>query len=97
MWRQPEGLGSGVPQAGEQRATAKGTQEEVWAHRRSKLALWGGQEEEGQTAIGISVPANACRLTEAGHLWHRLQVVRHHLCRLQVAGHLLCGLRALGD
>ena len=45
MWRQPEGLGIGVPwgwrakhyQLGSgMNTTAKGTQEEVWAHRRIK-------------------------------------------------------------
>ena len=41
VWRQPEGLGSGVPQAGEQSTIAKGTQEEVWPHRRGKAPLLG--------------------------------------------------------
>ena len=36
VWRQPEGLGSLVPQAGERNATAEGTLKEVWACRRSK-------------------------------------------------------------
>ena len=31
VWRQSEGLGSGVPRDGERNATAEGTQEEVWA------------------------------------------------------------------
>ena len=39
--RQPEGLGSSVPRAVEQSARAKGTWEEVWAHRRSKAPLLG--------------------------------------------------------
>ena len=34
--RQLESIGSSVSWTGEQNATAKGTQEEVWAHRRSK-------------------------------------------------------------
>ena len=43
----------------------------------------------------------------AGHIWHRLQVVRCHLlglqmtrhllCGLQVAEYLLCGLRVVGS
>ena len=41
MGRQPEGLGHGVPWAGEQNATSKGTQEEVWACRRRKVPLLG--------------------------------------------------------
>ena len=32
-------LGSGTPQAGKWNATAEGTQEDVWAHRRSKVPL----------------------------------------------------------
>ena len=41
LWRQPEGLGSDVTQAEEWSATAKGTQEEFWAHRRSTAPLLG--------------------------------------------------------
>ena len=55
MWRQPEGLRRGAPLAGEQRTKAKRTQEEVWAHRRSKALLLGGQEEEGWAATGTSL------------------------------------------
>ena len=36
LWRQPEGLGSDVPQAGELSATVPRTLEEVWACRRNK-------------------------------------------------------------
>ena len=38
-WSQPEGLG-----AEERNVTAKGTQEEVWACRRSKVTLLVGSE-----------------------------------------------------
>ena len=46
VWRQPEEvvcqrLRSGMPWAGECNATAEGTWEEVWAHRRSKAPLLG--------------------------------------------------------
>ena len=41
VWRQPERLWSGMPQAGEWNATAEGTQEEVWACRRNKVPLLG--------------------------------------------------------
>ena len=34
-------LGSSVPRAGESSTTARGTQEEVWDHRRSKAPLLG--------------------------------------------------------
>ena len=40
--RHPEGLGSSVPQSREPNTTAEGTQEEVWACRKSKMPLWGG-------------------------------------------------------
>ena len=42
VWKQPEGLGSSVPWAGEWKTTAEGTQEEVLAHQRSKAPLLGG-------------------------------------------------------
>ena len=41
VWRQPEGLGSSGPRAGEQSTTAERTWEEVWACRRSKPPLLG--------------------------------------------------------
>ena len=52
-------LGSGVPRPGEQSATAEGNWEEVWACREARCHCWGGQEEEGQTTIGISFFAHA--------------------------------------
>ena len=65
---------------------------------KARRHCWEGQEGEGQIATGIWFPAQMQAGSQrVGYLWHRLQVVRHHLCRLQVAGHLLCGLRALGD
>ena len=45
VWRQPEGLDSSVPWAWKQNVTTKGTREEVWAHRRSKLPLLGRVRE----------------------------------------------------
>ena len=39
--RQPESIESSVPWTGEQNATFKGTQEYVWAHRRSKAPQLG--------------------------------------------------------
>ena len=44
VWSQPKELGSSAPKAGEQSATAKGNQEEVWAHRRSRVPLLGRAE-----------------------------------------------------
>ena len=41
MWKQPEGLGISVPWSSEWNATAEGTRDEVWAHRRSKSPLLG--------------------------------------------------------
>ena len=40
-WRQPEGLRSSVPWAGEQNAIAEGNWEEIWAHRKGKVPLLG--------------------------------------------------------
>ena len=53
VWKQPEGLESSTPRAGEQSTPAEGTRE-VWSHRKSKEPLLGRQVEEGQTTIGIS-------------------------------------------
>ena len=39
VWRQPEGLGSVVPQAGEQNTIAKGIQEVVWAREKQGALL----------------------------------------------------------
>ena len=57
VWRQPEGLGSSVPPAGEQNATAKGTREEVWAHRRSKVPFLGMTRGGGVDHHG-NIPAH---------------------------------------
>ena len=47
-WSQPEGLGSVVLGAEERNVTAKGTQEEVWASKRSKVTLLvGGERRRG--------------------------------------------------
>ena len=43
-------------------ATGEGTQEEVWACRRSKVPLLGRVRGGGQTAIGISL--HTCGLSE---------------------------------
>ena len=40
VWRQPEGLRSGVLWVVEWNATTEGTREEVWACRRSKVPLF---------------------------------------------------------
>ena len=42
MWGQPEGQRSSALQAGEWNATAEGTQEKVWAYKRSQSPLLGG-------------------------------------------------------
>ena len=92
-----------MPWAGEQNTTAKGTREDIWACRRSKVPCWEGGEEKGWTTIGISLRMVSQKV---GHLWHRLWVAkshllrlwetRHFLCRLWIPGHLLHGLRAVG-
>ena len=47
VWRQPEGLGSSAPWAGEWNATEEGTQAEVWIHRKSKVPLLGRVRRRG--------------------------------------------------
>ena len=61
LWRQPDGLGSSVPQTGEQNTTAKGSQEEVWDHRRSKLWLL-GRVRGGRVTCHRNLPAQAWAL-----------------------------------
>lgn len=55
VWRQPEGLGSGVPRAGEWSTTAEGTQEEVYTCSRSKTPLLWRARKGGLDHIGISL------------------------------------------
>ena len=91
VWGQPEGLRSGIPWTGEQNTTDEGTQEEVWAHRRSKVPLL-GRARGGGVDHHRNLPAHTWALKRvgasgAGYQWH-------FLCGLQVARHLLCGLKA---
>ena len=65
-----------MPWAGEQNAIAEGTQEEVWAHR-SKAPLLGkvrGMGVDCHKKLPVHMDSQ-----RAGHLWHRLWVVRHLL------------------
>ena len=76
----------------EQNTTAKGTWEEIWAHRRSKGPLLrrtrGGGGDRHRNLFSY-----ACIGSErVGHLWCR-QVVRGHLLGLQKTWCLLCGLQ----
>ena len=48
VWRQPEGLRSSVPWAGEHSTIAKGAQEEASAHRRAKVPFGGGARGGGE-------------------------------------------------
>ena len=82
------GLGSGMPQPREPRRRSGPA-------REARHHCWGGQEEEGQTAIGISFPVHTGS-QRLGYLWHRLWVVRDHLLRLQETVCLLCGLWVAG-
>ena len=104
-WRQPEGLGRCAPWAGKQNATAKGTLEEIWSHRRSKVPLLWRARGGGADHHRNLFPCTHTGSQRAGHLWHRLRVVRGSLqglresgcfwCGLQVSWYLLCGLRAV--
>ena len=92
VWRQPEGLGSGATWAGEQKTTAEGTWEEVWAHRRSKVPLLGkvrGGGVDHHRNLPMHVHMGSQR---AGCLWCRLWVVRSLLLRLRETRHFLCRL-----
>ena len=87
MWKESEGLGSGVSWAGEQNATAEGT----WKESRP-------QEKQG-TIVGEDERKRGgpCPETQrVVYLWCRLWLVRGHLLRPQETRHLLCGLRAAG-
>ena len=86
VWREPEGLGSGVPQTGEQNATAKGSWEEVWAHRRSKAPLLGRTRGGGADHHRNLFPCTCAGSQRVGCLWYRLWVVRGHLLGLQDTG-----------
>ena len=75
VWRQPEGLGSGVPWDGEQNTTAKGTWEEIWAHRRSESPLLGRARGGGADCHRNLLPCTCAGSERRGHLWCRLRVV----------------------
>ena len=75
LWRSVKGRGLGlavcgdsprdsgaVNHIGQQSTRAKGTREEAWSWRRSKVPLLGKGEEEWQTTIGIAFPAHAWTL-----------------------------------
>ena len=84
LWRQPEGLGRSMPQAGEQNTTAGGTQEEVWTHRRSKVLLLGRARGEGTDRHRNLFPCAGSQ--RVGHLLQRLWVARGHLFGLLETG-----------
>ena len=72
---------------------AKGTQEEVWALRRSKVPFLERQEEEGWTTIYISFSVHMCRPLRAG-----LCMVSYFLKGLWATAHLpLLQVVALGS
>ena len=61
MWGQPARLRTGVLQAGVLNIMAQGTQEKVWAHRRSKTPFW-GKARRG----GVECHRNLPELSEGG-------------------------------
>ena len=89
-----------MPQAGEQRAIAKRTQEEVWVHRRSKAPLFGrarGGEVDNHRNIFLCthVDSQSTGLWAVRPLLLRLWVAEPpvglsmkgcHLCDLQMVG-----------
>ena len=69
----------------------------------ARCLCWGGQEQERQTAIGISLKTHGFRgwvpLVQAlggQKTLAQAQEPGSFLCRLKVAGDLLYGLRAVG-
>ena len=58
VWRQLKMLGNSLPWAREKNKTAERTQEEVWAHKRSKAPLLGTRRRRGGTTIGTSFSAH---------------------------------------
>ena len=78
VWRQPEGEGRGVPQAGKQSSTAKGAQEEALALQKKQdtIAGEGERRKRSGAAIGISFSAHMQALgwwspSCAGFGWQR--------------------------
>ena len=96
VWRQSEGLGSGVPQDGEWNATAKGTGRRSEPAGKARCHCWGRPEEEGKTTIGISLCTHGLSEGRAP-LTQATDGKRQHAraTGLWVAGYLLCGLRAV--
>ena len=80
VWRQLEGLGSSVPRAGGQNATAKGTWEEVWTHGKRKVPPL-GKAREG--AVDCHRNIFLCTRTDSQKVG--LWAVRHLLCGQWVA------------
>ena len=95
MWRQSEGLGSSVPQAGELKARAKGSQEEVWAHRSSKAPLLGMVRGGGVDCHRNLSPCTHAD-SEGGLPLAQAVGGERPLAQLQETRNCLCGLRAVG-
>ena len=90
VWRQPEGLGSSVPGCWGAECHSQGNLERGLDLR--EMPLLQRAREVGQTAIRICSLHVNMDSQRAGHLWHRLQMTRCHLCRLWATGCLFCGL-----
>ena len=79
VWRQPEGLRCGAPQAGEGDTMAKGTRGKVWTRRRGKAPMLGRARGGGTDAIGNSLCPSVRAHPRVGQLWRRPLVARSHL------------------
>ena len=74
--RQPEGLGSSAPRAGEWSTTAEGTWEENWACRKNKVPLLGrvrGGGVDGHRSFFLC----ACADSQRVGLWAVRDLLHH--------------------
>ena len=71
MWKQPEGRGSSVPQAGEWNTTAKGNLEEIWISKNKQGTIAG----EGERRRG-RLPQESVSLCMLGLLKGRVPLVQ---------------------
>ena len=75
MWRQPEGLESGVPRAGEWSSSATGNWEAEWACKRSKVLLL-GKAIGGGVDCHRNISLYTCEHLESGTMGGKVPFVQ---------------------